>query len=138
MATACCNWLLSLGLVSANHLHCHQVSKASHQACQFAEQSEIKHLVQAWRINSEEIQYRNQIGSGSYGKVWEATYREMTVAVKIVENVNGMLGSELDPKVERELEFMRRTRHQNIVLFLGGGRLDTGQGLFLVMEARLT
>lgn len=98
------------------------------------QQTEIRNLVQGWKINPEEIEYLNRIGSGSYGEVWRAKYREMIVAVKKIENVEVMFGPESEHKVEREMEFMRRTRHPNVVLFLGGGRSDTDAGLFIVTE----
>ena len=43
------------------------------------------------------------------------------------------MGSDTSRLFEREIDFMRRTRHENIVLFLGWGVTSTG-GLFLVTE----
>jgi serine/threonine protein kinase len=43
------------------------------------------------------------------------------------------MGSDAGELFEQEIDFMRRTRHENIVLFLGWGVTSTG-GLFLVTE----
>ena len=64
-----------------------------------------------------------------------AEYREMHVAVKILHHgpTRPIAGSDAGRMFEQEIDFMRRMRHQNIVLFLGWGETTTG-GLFLVTE----
>lgn len=68
-------------------------------------------------------------------KVFLAEYRGFPVAVKKLSPV--VYTPESGRDFEREVETMRKIRHPNIVLFLGGGHLTDADGFrlpFIVME----
>ena len=69
-----------------------------------------------WELPSEMIKKEELIGQGSYGTVYKGEYHG-TVAIKML-TCN-------DPSVEQleafkiEIEMLRQTRHDNILLFMG-------------------
>jgi serine/threonine protein kinase len=97
---------------------------------------EVRELTNTWNIDSREIKLRKRIDTdspGGYGEVYQADYREMTVAVKKLQGIHQHL-QRLELEFEREIEVMRTIRHPNIVLFLGGGRYHDDSCPFLVVE----
>ncbi|XP_065186724.1 uncharacterized protein LOC135817461 isoform X1 [Sycon ciliatum] len=102
---------------------------------------ELARLTQAWYIEESELAVRERIDAespGSFGTVVLAEYREMPVAVKHLHKHVSSPRNERE--FEEEVRFMRRLRHPNIVLFLGGGKfsktstIGPGGVSFLVME----
>jgi N-acetylneuraminic acid mutarotase len=95
----------------------------------------IGDFIEGGRIDESELTFRWSLGEGAFGEVILATYREIEVAVKILHQGPNrpIMGSDTSQLFEQEIDFMRRTRHRNIVLFLGWGVTGTG-GLFLVTE----
>ena len=88
-------------------------------------------LVQkVWSIDSDELSLESRIDvqtPGSYGEVYRAIYRDMTVAVKYLSKV--LLSNQtIRREFEREIEVMREIRHPNIVMFFGAGKLQEGTG----------
>ena len=97
---------------------------------------ELMELTNSWNIDSREIRLRRRIdrdSPGGYGEVYQADYREMTVAVKKLQGIHQHL-QRIELEFEREIEVMRTIRHPNIVLFLGGGRYHDDSCPFLVVE----
>ena len=97
---------------------------------------ELMELTTTWNIDSREVRLRRRIdrdSPGGYGEVYQAEYREMTVAVKKLQGVHQDL-HRIELEFEREIEVMRTIRHPNIVLFLGGGRYHDDGCPFLVVE----
>lgn len=81
-------------------------------------------LSNAWRINGEDVNLLRQIGQGGFGKVYEANWCDLPVAVKTVS-----AGSmHLDwSDFENEIALLRTLRHGNIVLFFGAGNFADGE-----------
>eukprot|EP00911_Craspedida_sp_UC1_P000623 UC1_evm2s479 len=98
---------------------------------------EVLALRRVWEIAADEIRLERRIDGdspGFYGEVWSGTWDHTAVAIKLLASSH--MASN-DPTVmaefEREIEFMRRTRHTNIVRFFGTGTMDDGTP-FLVEE----
>lgn len=96
----------------------------------------------AWEIEPDEVELHELIGEGSFGQVWRGRWSGLDIAVKILrQNVLEVGGEFVQAEFEREIEFMQRTRHPNIVRFFGtgrGGKVASGrrnpEGQFLVEE----
>lgn len=90
---------------------------------------EIALMSQAWRIEWDDVEMRQELGRGAYGAVYRATLKEeFTVAVKVMLDTQSV-----DIESDPEICFLKRARHRQIVMFLGCGRMDDGN-LFLVLE----
>ena len=82
-------------------------------------EKELTSAHKVWNIHCNEIDLRERIDGdtpGSYGEVYRGIYRDMTVAVK---HLNEMMLSDqtIKKEFEREVEIMRGIRHPNIVMF---------------------
>ena len=97
-------------------------------------ENEIGDLLEGWRIEGDEIKFVEKIGEGGFGEVWLAEYREMQVAVKILNENERLFVDNSNELFQQEIDFMRHLRHPNIVLFLGAGSFQTDGNLFLVTE----
>lgn len=98
-------------------------------------ETELRLLASVWVIDSQELKLKERVdhdSPGSYGEVYRAEYREMTVAVKKLQPFHRL--DAMESEFDREIEVMRSVRHPNIVLFLGGGRWHTDGCPFLVVE----
>lgn len=91
----------------------------------------VDQLNSVWQIKENEVQLHERIGRGGYGEVYRASYREMTVAVKIMHLSTDR---RLVYEFEREIVFMQTIRHAHIVMFFGAGRLNADDCPFLVIE----
>jgi hypothetical protein len=99
-------------------------------------EQELIELTNTWNIDSREVRLRRRIdrdSPGGYGEVYQAEYREMTVAVKKLQGIHQQI-DRIELEFEREIEVMRTIRHPNIVLFLGGGRYHDDGCPFLMVE----
>ena len=88
-----------------------------------------------WTIESSELRLIERIDRetpGSYGNIYRARYRDMTVAVKKLKMI--MREGRVEREFEREVLLMRSIRHPNIVLFVGAGRFPNDGCPFLVLE----
>ena len=97
-------------------------------------ENEIGDLLEGWRIEGDEVNFVEKIGEGGFGEVWLAEYREMQVAVKILNENERLFVDNSNELFQQEIDFMRHLRHPNIVLFLGAGSFQTDGNLFLVTE----
>ena len=93
---------------------------------------QVQELTSVWQIQCTELTFEDRIGVGGSGQVYRGQYREMTVAVKVLRAVND---HQMEREFEREIRFMQTVRHPNIVMFIGAGKMDTGdEQPFLVVE----
>lgn len=98
-------------------------------------EAELRELANIWVIDSHELKLLERIDSncpGGFGDVYKAEYREFTVAVKKLQQLQRV--DQIEQEFEREIQFMRTVRHPNIVLFLGGGKFHDDGCPFLVLE----
>ena len=94
---------------------------------------ELEVMRNVWTINSSEIQLLDRIDDGapgSYGDVYKARYRDMSVALKKLK----LQTREFARDFLNETELMKSMRHRNIVLFIGAGKFETNDCPFLVLE----
>jgi hypothetical protein len=94
---------------------------------------ELEVMRRVWTINSSEIHLSERIDNGapgSYGDVYKARYRDMTVALKKLK----LQTREFERDFLKETELMKSMRHENIVLFIGAGKFETNDCPFLVLE----
>lgn len=97
---------------------------------------ELEELTEVWMLDSRELDVRERIDRdcpGGFGQIHKAIYREMTVAVKILQITHCTFQTIRDD-FDREMEIMRSLRHPNIVLFIGGGERHTDRSPFIVVE----
>ena len=92
---------------------------------------ELRRMSNAWQIQRHEIDVGRRLGSGAFGDVFEAQYRGITVAIKVLREWEDSRSSH---EFEREILFMQTIRHPNIVLFLGSGSSVGTKEPFLVLE----
>ena len=93
---------------------------------------QVKELTSAWQVNVSELTIHNRIGSGGFGEVFMADYRDLTVAVKFLRT---LADDSINREFEREIKFMQTIRHPNIVLFIGAGKQTSNEALpFLITE----
>jgi serine/threonine protein kinase len=91
--------------------------------------SDLRLLSEAMQVDDEEIVYHELIAKGAYAQVYRATYAQrFEVAVKVI------LDSDTDLYDEKEVNFLRRVRHRNVVRFFGAGQRSSDKRLFIVME----
>ena len=106
-------------------------------------EEELSSARNVWTIQRYEVRVEGRIDGetpGSYGEVYRAEYRDMTVAVKFL-NALMFMDSNAKKEFEREVELMRTIRHPNIVMFFGAGKQPARDGSgqtdpypFLVVE----
>lgn len=86
-------------------------------------------MAAAWKFEWHELELKEQLGAGAAGEVWRAMLKgQYAVAVKKMYN-----SQDVDVDADAEIRFLKRARHPRLVLFLGCGRMDSGD-LFLVLE----
>ncbi|EGD77729.1 TKL protein kinase [Salpingoeca rosetta] len=97
--------------------------------------AEVLALKAVWEIEFSELQLLRVVASGGFGEVWEGQWDAVHVAVKIPRQAILLLddGASMQD-FEKEVEFLQRTRHPNLVRFFGAGQ-QPGTGVpFLVIE----
>ncbi|KAK9814855.1 hypothetical protein WJX73_000289 [Symbiochloris irregularis] len=81
-----------------------------------------------WQVDYKDLDVQDQIGEGSFGRVYLAKWRETTVAVKVLAGAAPSPddGEEeqrqhrrLLDSLEKEASMMAQMRHPNVVLYLG-------------------
>ncbi len=70
-------------------------------------------------VKFSEIQIEKQVGEGSFGVVYKATFRGASVAVKRMRAMFGELTNQDIEEFNKEAYMMSRLRHPNIVLVMG-------------------
>ncbi|GAM21790.1 hypothetical protein SAMD00019534_049650 [Acytostelium subglobosum LB1] len=68
-------------------------------------------------IEISDIQFVQKIGEGSFSEVWEGWWNNIHVAVKKLKIVDDE--SLFKERFKREVENLKRSNHQNIVMFIG-------------------
>ena len=81
----------------------------------------VRQFNSVWQIKQDEIVMRDRVGKGGYGEVYQAEYRDMTVAMKILSLP---ADESMQDDFEREVKFMQTIRHPNIVMLISAGRLQ--------------
>ncbi|XP_078520900.1 serine/threonine-protein kinase A-Raf isoform X2 [Lissotriton helveticus] len=69
-----------------------------------------------WEVNSNEVDVKKRIGTGSFGTVFKGKWHG-DVAVKILKVTNPT--AEQIQAFKNEMQVLRKTRHVNILLFMG-------------------
>jgi hypothetical protein len=95
--------------------------------------AEVSSMQRLWEIRPSELVMQDDIAAGSFGKVVQALWNDIPVAVKCLSGVSTSLDDAAVADFERECAFMKSVRHANIILFYGAGRLKNGTP-FLVLE----
>lgn len=93
----------------------------------------------ALKIEAQEVHMNKIIGTGGFGEVWQAEYKNMQVAVKkftYMYNANYFTSKEQEREYLetswREIQMMRKFNHNNIIKIFGAAM--SGGEYFLVME----
>lgn len=90
---------------------------ASHAACSWG--SELK-LDKKWVLDPNLLRVGAKIGEGAHGKVYEGRYRDMSVAIKVLQKAPTSEDQvKLEARFDREVEMMSRVQHKNMVKFIG-------------------
>lgn len=96
-------------------------------------QTEVQALRKAWEIAEAEVTLDAALSEGAFGEVWRGRWGDLPVAVKVLKQAVMEFDDTARTEFEREVEFMQRTRHTNIVRFYGAGQRADGTP-FLVEE----
>lgn len=96
---------------------------------------EVVEMKRAWEIAEKDVEMHGVIASGGFGSVWRATWGHMDVAVKVMRFPVRGDGADLFAAgdFEREVTFMQRMRHPNLVMLFGAG-INASNQPFLVLE----
>eukprot|EP00055_Hartaetosiga_balthica_P017599 m.119435 g.119435 ORF g.119435 m.119435 type:complete len:1357 (+) comp9357_c1_seq2:161-4231(+) len=95
---------------------------------------EIDSLKQGWQIDLNELDLIVKVDEGAFGEVWRAQWDGVVVAVKFLKYASmGTMDACMLNDFEKEVDFLRRTRHPHLVRFFGTG-IDNHGAPFLVLE----
>ncbi|EGD82008.1 TKL protein kinase [Salpingoeca rosetta] len=94
---------------------------------------EVMALKKAWEIEYDELRMIKRVAAGAFGVVFKAEWDTVTVAVKVLQQGLMMFDESTVLEFEKEVEFLQRTRHPNVVRFFGAGTDPSGSP-FLVLE----
>ncbi|EGD78571.1 TKL protein kinase, variant [Salpingoeca rosetta] len=94
---------------------------------------EVMALKKAWEIEYDELRMIKRVAAGAFGVVFKAEWDTVTVAVKVLQQGVMMFDESTVLEFEKEVEFLQRTRHPNVVRFFGAGT-DPNGSPFLVLE----
>eukprot|EP01100_Stratorugosa_tubuloviscum_P004357 TRINITY_DN2089_c0_g1_i1.p1 TRINITY_DN2089_c0_g1~~TRINITY_DN2089_c0_g1_i1.p1 ORF type:complete len:504 (-),score=225.15 TRINITY_DN2089_c0_g1_i1:251-1762(-) len=83
-----------------------------------------------WEIDSNDIEWREELGRGAFGIVSKGVYRNKAIAVKVLSLKQ--LGESAVESFKREVAIMSMLHHPNVLLFIGAS-LET-QRLLIVTE----
>lgn len=97
----------------------------------YAENTEMK---RAWEIAEDDLDMECVIASGASASVWRAKWGHIDVAVKVLKHP---IDDDFDPlageEFNREVLFMQRLRHPNLLTFYGAG-VTSEHFAFMVVE----
>eukprot|EP01089_Gocevia_fonbrunei_P009460 TRINITY_DN2176_c0_g1_i1.p1 TRINITY_DN2176_c0_g1~~TRINITY_DN2176_c0_g1_i1.p1 ORF type:complete len:506 (+),score=80.36 TRINITY_DN2176_c0_g1_i1:55-1572(+) len=86
-------------------------------------------LNSVYNINYTDLEFRNEIGKGKFGKVYSGEYIGTPVAIKRINNP----GDSAQKKyIEREINILKGLHHPNMVQFMG--MCEDDSGVYIVME----
>ncbi|EGD82121.1 TKL protein kinase [Salpingoeca rosetta] len=94
---------------------------------------EVMALKKAWEIGYDELKMIKRVAARAFGVVFMAQWDTVTVAVKVLQQGTMMFDESTVVEFEKEVEFLQRTRHPNVVRFFGAGT-DANGSPFLVLE----
>ncbi|EGD79945.1 TKL protein kinase [Salpingoeca rosetta] len=94
---------------------------------------EVMALKKAWEIEFGELRLVERVAAGAFGVVFKAEWDTVTVAVKVMQQGVMMFDENTVQEFEKEVEFLQKTRHPNVVRFFGAGTDPSGSP-FLVLE----
>ncbi|EGD78429.1 TKL protein kinase [Salpingoeca rosetta] len=94
---------------------------------------EVMALKKAWEIEYDELRMIKRVAAGAFGVVFKAEWDTVMVAVKVLQQGVMMFDESTVLEFEKEVEFLQRTRHPNVVRFFGAGT-DPNGSPFLVLE----
>ncbi|EGD77312.1 TKL protein kinase [Salpingoeca rosetta] len=94
---------------------------------------EVMALKKAWEIEYDELRMTKRVAAGAFGVVFEAEWDTVMVAVKVLQQAVMAFDESTVLEFEKEVEFLQRTRHPNVVRFFGAGTNPSGSP-FLVLE----
>ncbi|EGD78538.1 TKL protein kinase [Salpingoeca rosetta] len=94
---------------------------------------EVMALKKAWEIEYDELRLVERVAAGAFGVVFKAEWDTVTVAVKVLQQAVMAFDESTVLEFEKEVEFLQRTRHPNVVRFFGAGT-DPNGSPFLVLE----
>ncbi|EGD81910.1 TKL protein kinase [Salpingoeca rosetta] len=94
---------------------------------------EVMALKAAWEIEYDELRMIKRVAAGAFGVVFKAEWDTVTVAVKVLQQAVMAFDESTVLEFEKEVEFLQRTRHPNVVRFFGAGT-DPNGSPFLVLE----
>ncbi|EGD83673.1 TKL protein kinase [Salpingoeca rosetta] len=94
---------------------------------------EVMALKKAWEIEYGELRLVERVAAGAFGVVFKAEWDTVMVAVKVLQQGVMMFDENTVQEFEKEVEFLQRTRHPNVVRFFGAGT-DPNGSPFLVLE----
>eukprot|EP00250_Pteridium_aquilinum_P008092 c17663_g1_i1 orf=764-1978(+) len=90
---------------------------ASHAACSWWSELELD---KKWILDPNLLRVGTKIGEGAHGKVYEGRYRDMSVAIKVLQRApTSEEQVKLEARFAREVEMMSRVQHKNMVKFIG-------------------
>jgi LRR receptor-like serine/threonine-protein kinase FLS2 len=98
-------------------------------------QDEVDALKRAWEVLPSELVLEARVDGdspGAFGEVWRAKWEDLTVAVKTLQQGVMDMDAEALEEFHKEVEFMQKTRHPNIVRFFGAGTWPDGRPFFVV------
>ncbi|EGD73714.1 TKL protein kinase [Salpingoeca rosetta] len=96
--------------------------------------AEVEALKKAWEIEFDELRMIKRVAAGAFGVVFKAEWDTVTVAVKVMQESVMLMDESTEKEFEKEVEFLQKTRHPNVVRFFGAGRDPTSHCPFLVLE----
>ncbi|EGD79966.1 TKL protein kinase [Salpingoeca rosetta] len=94
---------------------------------------EVMALKKAWEIEYEELRLIKRVAAGAFGIVFKAKWDTLMVAVKVLQHALMAVDESTVLEFEKEVEFLRKARHPNVVRFFGAGT-DPNGSPFLVLE----
>ena len=101
------------------------------KATLYAENIEMK---RAWEILEDDLVLEHELASGGFGSVWKAKWGHIDVAVKILRTtIEGDGEGFASDEFNREVSFMQKIRHPNLLTFYGAGVTKDSRA-FMVVE----
>jgi hypothetical protein len=108
--------LAVLGFCFFRRVRGFRVSYALQERLLESAEDDVAALKQGWQIESTEITLTRRIGAGTFGEVYAARWEELDVCVKVLKSAF-ILDEQTMEEFDREVDFMQRCRHPNIVRY---------------------
>ena len=104
-----------------------RVEVANHRRLLKTKCTDLALMGTGWKISENQIQLEEKIARSKDCEVWRGAFNDRwVVAIKMI--LSGQQGV-----LKRETQFLMRTRHERLVMFLGRGQFKDGRE-FLVSE----